>query len=210
MILINNKEFSKIKFSDVEKFLSSYDKEESFFIELKNNDVTTKDLIKEICAFSNTFGGYLFLGIEDDKKITGCHDWTEEKINNAIRNLMSPTPIFDVKKLLKNSLKIFVIKIEEGTMPPYITNKGVIYERISSSSFPIKDSFAISRMLEKRKDNIKKIENKIYIPAINENVNNLCGYLDFGFSVSFRNQQIVTNKILMLILKKFLKYWRRI
>lgn len=195
MILINNKEFSKIKFSDVEKFLSSYDKEESFFIELKNNDVTTKDLIKEICAFSNTFGGYLFLGIEDDKKITGCHDWTEEKINNAIRNLMSPTPIFDVKKLLKNSLKIFVIKIEEGTMPPYITNKGVIYERISSSSFPIKDSFAISRMLEKRKDNIKKIENKIYIPAINENVNNLCGYLDFGFSVSFRNQQIVTNKI---------------
>lgn len=196
MILINNKEFSKLRFLDIEKFLCDYDEDESFFIELKNNNITTKDLIKEICAFSNTYGGYVLLGVEDNKDITGCIDWTEEKINNAIRNLMSPTPLFDIKKLTSNNKKIFIIRIEEGNMPPYVTNKGIIYERISSSSFPIKDSSSINRMMEKRKDNIKKIENKLYISKITENVNNLCAYLDFGFSVSSRNISNFTQKLL--------------
>ena len=106
MILINNKEFSKLRFLDIEKFLCDYDEDESFFIELKNNNITTKDLIKEICAFSNTYGGYVLLGVEDNKDITGCIDWTEEKINNAMRNLMSPTPLFDIKKLTSNNKKI--------------------------------------------------------------------------------------------------------
>lgn len=196
MILINNKDFLKLKFSDIEKFLDEYDEDESFFVEFKNDSISNKDLVKEICAFSNTFGGYVFIGIEDDKRITGCQNWTEEKINNSIRNLMDPTPEFNIKKLIKNDIKIFVIKVEEGCMPPYITNKGVIYERISSSSFPIKDSSTINRMIDKRKENIKKIENKLYIPPINENINNLCGYLDFGFSMSFRNLKVVTDEIL--------------
>jgi len=183
MILINNKQFSKLKFDDIEKFIKNYDEDESFFIELKNNEVSSKDLIKEICAFSNSFGGYIFLGIEDNKDITGCKDWTEEKINNIIRNNMSPTPVFDIRKVTKNGIKIFIIKIEEGTLPPYLNNKGVIYERISSSSFPIKDSFSINRMLEKRKENIRKIENKLYINPITAEIGNLCGYIDFGFSM---------------------------
>lgn len=196
MILINNKEFSKLRFTDIEKFLYDYDEEESFFVELKNSSVTTKDLIKEICAFSNTFGGYVFLGVENNKNITGCSDWTEEKINNAIRNLMSPTPLFDIKKLSKGDRKVFIIRVEAGSLPPYVTNKGVIYERISSSSFPVKDNTSINRMLDKRKDNIKKIENKLYIPKITENITNLCGYIDFGFSVSSRDSYKFTERLL--------------
>lgn len=61
MILINNKGFSKLRFLNIEKFLCDYDEDENFFIELKNNNITTKDLIKEICAFSNTYGGYVLL-----------------------------------------------------------------------------------------------------------------------------------------------------
>lgn len=79
MILINNKKLSKLKFSDVKVFLDNTDLDESFFVEFKNDKVTTKGLAKEICAFSNIFGGYIFLGVEDDKNITGCTEWTEEK-----------------------------------------------------------------------------------------------------------------------------------
>ena len=163
MILINNREFSKLKYSDVEEFLNNTDLDESFFVEFKNDDVSTKGLAKEICAFSNTFGGYIFLGVEDDKTITGCAKWTEEKINNVFRDHISPNPSFDIKRLSKNEKKIYIIRIDEGVNPPYITNNGVIYERISSSSNPVSDSATINRILEKRKDNIKKIENKIYI-----------------------------------------------
>lgn len=196
MILINNKELSKLKFSDVEVFLDNTDLDESFFVEFKNDKVTTKGLAKEICAFSNTFGGYIFLGVEDDKNITGCTEWTEEKINNVIRDLINPNPSFDIKKLIRNGQKIYVIRIDEGVNPPYITNSGIIFERISSSSNPVSDSATINRILEKRKDNIKKIENKIYIEPIKENINNLCGYLDFGFSVLSRDISKITKKLL--------------
>ena len=92
--------------------------------------------------------------------------------------------------------KKYIIRIDEGVNPPYITNNGVIYERISSSSNPVSDSATINRILEKRRDNIKKIENKIYIEPIKENINNLCGYLDFGFSVLSRDISKVTQKLL--------------
>lgn len=199
MILINNREFSKLKYSDVEEFLNNTDLDESFFVEFKNDDVSTKGLAKEICAFSNTFGGYIFLGVEDNKTITGCAKWTEEKINNVLRNHISPNPSFDIKRLSKNEKKIYIIRIDEGVNPPYITNNGVIYERISSSSNPVSDSATINRILEKRKDNIKKIENKIYIEPIKENINNLCGYLDFGFSVLSRDISKITKKLLKMV-----------
>lgn len=199
MILINNREFSKLKYSDVEEFLNNTDLDESFFVEFKNDDVSTKGLAKEICAFSNTFGGYIFLGVEDNKTITGCAKWTEEKINNVLRDHISPNPSFDIKRLSKNEKKIYIIRIDEGVNPPYITNNGVIYERISSSSNPVSDSATINRILEKRKDNIKKIENKIYIEPIKENINNLCGYLDFGFSVLSRDISKITKKLLKMV-----------
>lgn len=46
MILINNKELSKLKFSDVEVFLDNTDLDENFFVEFKNDKVTTKGLAK--------------------------------------------------------------------------------------------------------------------------------------------------------------------
>lgn len=189
MILINNKDFDKLEFCDIDKFLRDYDNTEGFFVELKNNHVSNNDLLKEICAFCNTFGGYIILGVEDDKTITGCLDWSEEKISNIIRNGLSPLAIFEVRNLTKNNITIYVIKIEEGPMPPYVTNSGKIYERISSSSFPLNSSSSINRLVQKRNDNIKNIENKIYIPPISDSmlINNLCGYVDFGFSVNFKD-----------------------
>ena len=187
MILINNKDLSKLTYRDVKKFLDNYDEDESFFIEFKNNNVSSKDLVKEICAFSNTYGGYIFLGVEDNKQITGCPDWTEERINNIIRDSIDPTPIFDIRRVTKEGNKIYIIKVEEGTLPPYLNNKGIIYERLSSSSFPIKNNSSINRMWDKRKENLKRIENKIYISPLTVEIGNLCGYIDFGFSVASKD-----------------------
>ncbi|MGN0576922.1 MAG: helix-turn-helix domain-containing protein [Ruminococcus sp.] len=41
-------------------------------------------LIKEVSAFANTYGGYNFLGVDDDKTISGCAEWTEQRTHNAI------------------------------------------------------------------------------------------------------------------------------
>ena len=184
MININDREWNDLTIEDVEKTIS--DQEESFFFEFKEDGVETKKLSEEISAFANTYGGYIFMGVSDEKVITGCKKWNEQKIYTMIHDSLSPISNFDVKKFMTKDLKnIFVIKIEQGTTPPYITSKGKIYERLSSGSFVINDSTKLTQMYYKRENELKKIEKKITIDEIKDPmvINNFFGYLDIGFSL---------------------------
>lgn len=187
MININNTSWDELNIEDVIEFLNG-DTDETFFFEFKSDHETTKGLIKEISAFANTYGGYIFIGVNDDKSISGCKEWTEEKVHNVMHNCITPTPNFDVKQLkTQNSQIILIIKIEEGEMPPYITNNGHIYERVSSGSFPIKDSAKLAQLYTKHQDQLRKTENKIKLDELGLNMYtppNLCGYLDIGFSLT--------------------------
>ena len=82
MININNKEWGKLRLSDIQKHLSG-DDDESFFFEYKEDDVKPDHLIKEVSAFANTYGGYIIIGVNDNKEIIGCSKWTET-IRNAL------------------------------------------------------------------------------------------------------------------------------
>ena len=110
MVNINNKPWDKLRFHDIEKF----------FFEFKSDDEEPKKLIKEISAFANTYGGYILLGVNDDKTIGGCKKWTEQRIHITIHDCITPTPNFDVRKFTSKGRHIFVIKIEEGAMPPIL------------------------------------------------------------------------------------------
>lgn len=151
-------------------------------------------MIKEIAALANTYGGYVFLGVSDDKKIEGCQKWDEQRIHATIHDSLSPIPSFGVKKFETNdNKKIYIIKVDEGPEPPYITNKGEIYERISSGSFVIKESLRLSQMYTKKEDSWKKLEKKITIDSVQEKVENVLGYIDVGFEPTFTNLEDVKN-----------------
>lgn len=185
MININNKSWDKVRWTDIVKLLDSTD-DESFFFEFKSDEESNDKLIKEISALSNTYGGYIFLGVNDDKTIGGCKKWTEQRIHNVIHNLITPVPIFDVRKFKIKGATVLVLKIEEGTMPPYITNTGHIYERVSSGSFRIKDSAKLIQLYNKRKDQLDRTKNKIELPPIRTDVTcpaNFSGYVDLGFDL---------------------------
>lgn len=185
MININNKSWDKVRSSDIKKLLSD-EFEENCFFELKADDVQPEKLASEISAFANTYGGYILLGVNDDKTIGGCQKWTEQRIQGTFHDNITPTPMFDVRKFKIDDKRIYVIKIEEGTMPPYITNKGGIYERISSGSCKIKDSIRLTQLSQKKTNNLKRIKEKIELEKIELNIsepNNFCGYIDIGFSV---------------------------
>jgi hypothetical protein len=185
MVNINNKSWDKLRLVDVQKLLSSSD-DESFFFEFKSDEESPSKLVKEVSALSNTYGGYIFIGVDDDKKISGCKKWTEQRIHTTIHDSISPVPNFDVKKFIYNGLVVLIIKVEEGSMTPYVTNSGKIYERVSSGSFPIIESGKLTLLFQKRKDQLAQTKEKIELPDIRIDStcpNNLCGYLDLGFSV---------------------------
>lgn len=187
MIRINNKNWNELESADIQLQLNM-DDDENFFFEYKSDSVSTKKIVEEISALANTYGGYIFLGVEDNKTISGCINWNEQKIHNVMHNMITPIPNFDIKKFkFGQQIEIFVIKIEEGSFPPYITNTGKIYERVSSGSFPIKESSKLTQLYYKREDNLKKIKQKIEIGKIENDSympQNFCGYLDLGFSIN--------------------------
>ena len=191
MLNINNKPWDKLRFKDIQVLLSS-DDDETVFFEYKSDKTLTKDIAEEVCAFANTYGGYLLLGVEDNKSITGCQQWKEQRIHTTLHDSITPTPIFDVRKFKTPQGIIFVIRVEEGPFPPYITSRGKILQRLSSGSIPIKDSYSLNRMFSKRKDELAKIEQKISIDEIKLSSSvpdNLCAYLDLGFAPSFHDVQ---------------------
>mgnify|MGYP002624608477 CR=1 FL=1 len=193
MININNKSWDQLSFSDIEAFLT--DGEENTFFEFKEDRETNEKLTKEIVAFSNTYGGYVLLGVNNDKSISGCSAWNEQRIHTLIHDSVLPTPIFDVKKLTReDGITIYVIKVEEGPLPPYVTNNGQIYERLSSGAFPIKDSGRLTMFYNKRNDAINIIRNKIEMPELtvsNPFPNNFCGYVDMGFSLTCSEETVL-------------------
>lgn len=199
MININNKEWDKLCSDDIKQFLEG-EAEENFFFEFKNDKVKNNKLIEEISAFSNTYGGYIFLGVDDNKEISGCNDWKEDRIHTVIRDSITPIPNFDVKKFKIEDKVVLVIKIEEGEIPPYITNNGKILRRVSSGSYNssnnsnkeknnyeyINTSFELLQLYNKRKDQLEKIKSKIELLPIRLDKNitdNIFAYLDLGFSV---------------------------
>lgn len=194
MININNKQWNEVTADDIKTVLSGND-EESFFYEFKSDEESPKKLSKEISALANTYGGYIFLGINNDKSIGNCKNWDEQRIHTTIHDFLTPTPIFDVRKFRIDEKTIYVIRVDEGPIPPYITGTGTIYERISSGSFPIKDSARLTQLFSKRIDQEARIKSKIEFDPIDNNgiPNNLCAYIDMGFSISSSDLPYIIN-----------------
>ena len=197
MLNINNKPWEKLRTKDIISFFNVLE-DETFFFELKSDDIKPDHFIKEVSAFANTYGGYIFLGVDNSKNFVGCSKWTEQRIHSVMHDCITPIPNFDVKMFNINNCKIYVVKIEEGTLPPYITNKGQIFERVSSGSFVINDSAKLSQIYYKREEQLKSIELKLSLEPLKPNqmiVENLCAYLDFGFSTVFSESTVLQNSL---------------
>lgn len=63
-----NKEWRKLTVIDIENVIKT--EEESFYFEFKDDQVDTKKMAEEISALANTYGGYVFIGVSDDKEIS--------------------------------------------------------------------------------------------------------------------------------------------
>lgn len=183
MIGINGKDWMNIQCLDVQAFLLSDETNESFFFEFKDDSVKNSQIAKEISAMSNTYGGYIFLGISDEKRVLGCTEWNEERITSVVHDSITPIPIFDVKTFYIDGSRIIVIKIEEGGEPPYITSQGEICERVSSASCKITDSNKLGQLFYKNEKNAKIIQEKLTIPPLDTCVDNVYGYIDIGFQL---------------------------
>ena len=128
---------------------------EGWYVEYKSEVPKPRDLAKSLSSFANRYGGWLFLGIQEEStnntaaSFPGIPDpdvpAALEQIRNAAKDLLQPTAFYNTHTLagplpaisLAQGRSIIVVRIPEGGSPPYVHNNGRVYIRTGDSSSPV-------------------------------------------------------------------------
>jgi len=129
-----------VTFSDVTSWLGLNLPEdrripEGVKVDYKDLDIPS-DLGDTVAAFSNTSGGLIFIGIKSDKAkgnvpvawpgIPSAPD-LETRIGSRVLSTVRPKPFFEVRTVKvseTNSNVVVVVRVEEGSYPPYEYEQG--------------------------------------------------------------------------------------
>ncbi|HVQ43395.1 MAG TPA: ATP-binding protein [Candidatus Saccharimonadia bacterium] len=150
---ILTKAFQEITFDDVVECCRA-ETLESAVLDYKKS--MPGDLSKHFATFSNTHGGLIIIGVEEDS-VTGKPKTYEgivfdgkliDQVHQFASNV-SPFPRYEVRATDEKAGKIFLlVKIFEGDQPPYMSNSdSTIRLRTGNISTPLRN--ADSRELEK-------------------------------------------------------------
>ena len=101
--------------------------------------VDLNGIAETVCAFSNTAGGKILVGVSNSGKVIGVAIGrsTIERIVNHVYNCVDPKPIFDVKVDSIENKVVLILTVEEGPNKPYffkgkcIVRKGSVNKVLS-------------------------------------------------------------------------------
>lgn len=129
--------------------------QEGWYIEYKREIPNAKAIAKSISAFANTYGGWLFYGIDELSKadpVAGAFCGVDastlasasETIRNAVANCLSTTPRYELKALkgphdalgLAEDRVIICLHVPRSIKAPFVHSSGQIFRRVADSSDP--------------------------------------------------------------------------
>ncbi|HSA84504.1 MAG TPA: ATP-binding protein [Patescibacteria group bacterium] len=137
----------EITFEDIENFCEEKNRE-GIQLDYKV-DLTEGSLAKHFAAFSNTRGGIIVIGVQQNKDTGLPESWKGIPITNSAKYIerinqwatsITPVPHFQVTATSEKKGKVFVIlRIYEGDKPPYFVDYNPnIYERTGDITSLIK------------------------------------------------------------------------
>lgn len=121
---------------DAEKLKEIISSGENEDIEFKESFHSAQEIAKVICAFANTNGGIILLGVKNNKSVVGLKenlDKVQQKLSAAIQTI-HPTPntSISVNKIEgKNIISAVTQKTDTGG---FYTFQGLIYVRLGSTN----------------------------------------------------------------------------
>lgn len=109
---------------------------ENSSVEFKSSRVRPDSLAKEIVALSNSSGGIIIIGLNDEGEIEGIDNEFEyeEWIMNISRNNVIPEVDLEVTKKKIDNKEIILVNIPKGIRKPYQTNKNEFLVRVGSTN----------------------------------------------------------------------------
>ena len=125
-----------------EKLFLLIGKGEGEEIEFKRNE---RSVIETVCAFANTFGGYVIVGVDDKGKIIGIRESTEEKISNYLHAL-NPYPTVKIHPVIVDGKRVLLIEVKKSKSLIFYGNRA--YIRVGRSNRPLSLDEMIERSVE--------------------------------------------------------------
>lgn len=94
---------------------------ESLTCEFKRKFSTSEKIAREMIAFANTKGGYLLIGVDDDKDIVGVDSEKAEAelILNAAQNYCEPPLKINIDYVEIKGKEVVVVEIFESDLKPH-------------------------------------------------------------------------------------------
>lgn len=120
---------------------------ESLIVEFKQRFSSYEKIAKELIAFANTRGGFLFVGVDDDKSVYGVdgEKADAELIKETAEKYCEPPIKYDLFYSEINKKEILVVHVFESDIKPHRMqdylpelnlNNAAVYVRVKDKSVP--------------------------------------------------------------------------
>jgi len=110
---------------------------ESLEYKLSIDEKNPKEFIESICAFSNTRGGRVILGVDDKANVKGLDEVQIEKykvkIPDLIREWIEPQAKLHIKTSEARVKKLIIVSVQKGDNPPYNYKNHGVYIRANAT-----------------------------------------------------------------------------
>ena len=118
---------------------------ESETIEFKTN--VSRDIAAEICAFANTEGGTILIGVDDEGNLAGCRKDAEQEISDKVQAVV-PAPQIKISSVSIEKKRVVVVTIDKSSRFHSVGN--IAYIRIGKNKRPL----SIEEVTEKAVENL--------------------------------------------------------
>jgi ATP-dependent DNA helicase RecG len=108
-------------------------------LDFKRDMSSLNGIVKDICAFANTVGGILVIGVEDDRRVVGLDDaqQAEEQLMNVLSDRLEPRPTVQVRHASHNGADVLLVSLAFQAGPVHLKKKPLdegTYGRYGSTS----------------------------------------------------------------------------
>lgn len=161
-----------------------------------------RELTEEVCAFANSAGGRLLIGVNDKNEIKGAiiDNSKLSAIQNSISEI-SPKLNCTIESILIDDKKVIVINVPSGKQKPYVFS-GSIFVRVGPNTQKLtkaeemRDFFQQSDKIYFDETPCKKFDSSIHLDKANFSVfrDNAGFHTDIGIEHIINNLQLFTEE----------------
>lgn len=131
---------------------------EGWYVEYKRELSKADAIGKSVAAFANTYGGWVFYGIEEksrDEQVAGSFPGIPDnevnaalsRIRQAVAQGVNPSTHYDVHVIrasgsgaIQSGRAVIVLRVQKSFNTPHIHRSGLIYRRVGDGSEPVPET----------------------------------------------------------------------